>query len=499
MQTTVEESTHRDDAKAKQELFRQPMYLVHVTGWPEDRLTPEQPVQAPAGARLELWRTDPADGRHLPPPGPDGVLLATERFSLVNSGNRTLRTPKRSWKADLDDQRLAGMSTLNLKSMFNDPSQQREALAWRLFGSVGIPAARHTYAKLGINARYMGLYSLIEQVGKRFLKDRFGKNDEGNLYKAYCGDLGCSTLEHRVGDGGDDGGRRYQSPPGSDDATYRLKTNEDDPAANTYDDLAQLVRAVNGVGLPGGGGRFDSDAFRASVEGILNARAFLRWAGANLLLGGWDNYFATPANYYLYNSGRRGDRRGFMASPYFTFIPWDYDNSFGIDYFGTAWQYTDLLDWPANTVAYHGGKGGTSKIPLVTNLLANRDFRAYYLDHLEFLLDTSFNPEAFAAEIGGDGDGGLWQRVSRAAYLESDTPGGAPFTGRQWSNDEVWRSGCKQYELRHGDAHAEGIVHYVRMRHDSARQQLAELRRDLPPGASGASFPTPLEPLPERA
>ena len=38
-----------------------------------------------------------------------------------------------------------------------------------------------------------------------------------------------------------------------------------------------------------------------------------------------------------------------MGRPYFTFIPWDYDNSFGIDYFGTAWQYTDLLDWPANT------------------------------------------------------------------------------------------------------------------------------------------------------
>ena len=258
------------------------------------------------------------------------------------------------------------------------------------------------------------------------------------------------------------------------------------------------MKRINGVGLPGGDGRFATDAFRASVEAVFNARAFLRWAGVNLLIGSWDNYFATPSNYYLYNSGRAGDERGFMGSPYFTFIPWDYDNSFGIDYFGTDWQYTDLLDWPANTRAYRGGRG-VSKIPLVTNLLANRDFRAYYLDHVEYLLDTAFTPEAFAALIGDDGDDGLWRRVSQAAYLESGTPNGAPFTGRQWTNDEVWRSGCRQQELRHGNAHVYGIEHYVRMRRDRARAQLARLRRDLPKGAGGAEFPAALEPLPARA
>jgi hypothetical protein len=89
-----------------------------------------------------------------------------------------------------------------------------------------------------------------------------------------------------------------------------------------------------------------------------------------------------------------------------------------------------------------------------------------------------------------------WDRVSQAAYLESDTPGGQPFTGRQFSNDEVYRSGREQQELRRGDTKVEGIIHYVRMRHDRARAQLAELRRDHPPGASGATFSGKLEPLP---
>jgi len=431
------------------------------------------------------------------------VLYATTTFSMVNSGNRTLRVPKRSWKIDLavqdaENDRIVGMSHLDLKAMYNDPSQMREALAWRLFRRAGVPASRHTYAKLAINNHYQGLFSVIEEVDRRYLKARFGDNDRGNLYKAACGGLGCATLEHRVGLNGDDSGRQYRVAKG--EQTYVLKTNEDVQSANTYDDLAQLVRVVNGVGLSGGNGRYDTDAYRESVEQIMNTRCFLRWAGVNVLIGSWDNYFATPSNFLLYNSGRSGGDRDFVESPYFTFLPWDYDNSFGIDYFGTQWQYTDIVDWPSNTRNYYRNNnrpGETSRIPLVQNMLRNRDFLRYYLDHLEHLLDTDFSPDAIGAQIGPDG-GGLWDRIHQAAYLESDTPQGPPFTGRQFSNDEVYLNACKQNELRRGDCRIEGIYHYVRMRSDRAREQLADLRRSHPRGASGASFPGTVEKLPER-
>src|SRR6266540_3022686 len=119
-------------------------------------------------------------------------------------------------------------------------------------------------------------------------------------------------------------------------------------------------------------------------------------------------------------------------------------------------------------------------LPLVQNLLRNRDYRQYYLDYLEHLLDTQFNPGAFGKLIAVDSDDGLWGRVCQAAYLESATPYGQPFTGRQFTNDEVYLTGCKQNELRHGQEKAEGIVHYVRMRRDSARQQLEQLRKETP-------------------
>lgn len=55
-------------------------------------------------------------------------------------------------------------------------------------------------------------------------------------------------------------------------------------------------------------------------------------------------------------------------------MPWDYDNSFGIDYFATEWQYTDVLDWIGNTRNYckqTHAPGETSRIPLVQNVLRN--------------------------------------------------------------------------------------------------------------------------------
>jgi CotH kinase protein len=482
-------------ARAKDEFFSAAMHMFHFEGVPQrsDVVTRKAPV--PPGARLGIWPTDPASSHHISGPGP-GATFGAEGFSVVNSGNRTLHSPKRSWKIDLaqDAEPIAGMTCLNLKSMYNDPAQMREALAWRLFRQAGVPAARHTYAKLAFDSAYYGLFSVIEQVDKRFLHDHFGANHHGNLYKAYCGDVGCATLEHRTGPGGDDGGRQYYLAGHEDDRTYRLKTNEDDRDASSYDDLAQFIRTINGTRIGGGDERFDTDAFRESVDGIMNAYAFLRWAAVNLLLGSWDNYYSTPANYYLYNSGRLGAEHDFMAAPYFTFIPWDYDNCLGIDYSGTAWQYTDILTWTASTRHEHG----TSRLPLLQNLLANHDYRRYYLGFLEFLLDTEFNPEAFERQIAAGSGDGLWGRVAQAAYLESATPWGQPFTGRQFTNDEVYRSGCQQNELRHGHEKAEGIVHYVRMRRDSARQQLAQLRQQLPSGTGQTAFPAVMEPLPPR-
>ncbi len=417
------------------------------------------------------------------------MLFSTTAFALGNTGNRTLDVPKRSWRATLtvepDGERFLGLARINLKAMYNDPSQMREALAWWAFAEAGVPASRHTYAKLTINGRYRGLFSVVEDVDRRYLHDRFGHADEGNLYKAGCGTLGCATLERRVGADGDDSGRQYRID--SADPTYDL--HAESSGATGYDDLAALIRAIDGTSVPGGDARFATDAYRAGLEKVFDTRTFLRWAGVNILLGSWDNYFATPSNYYLYNSRPDGQ-------PWFTFLPWDYDNSFGIDYVGEAWQYADIVDWPAATERYHArnhgrpralpypagdqppaAPGAAALLPRPPRTPAGHDIRARHGDRAD------------RARRRRPVD-----RVQQAAYLESATPHGGAHTGRQFSNDEVYLANGKQVELHRGEASIQAITHYVRMRHDHAREQLAVLRRVHPRGSSGAGFPVPFTP-----
>ena len=379
------------------------------------------------------------------------------------------------------------MSTLNLKSMYNDPSQMREALAWGLFRPAGVPASRHTYARLGINERYLGLFSLIEQVDKGFLRNVSAGKPRAICTRSTVATSAARRCEQRVGADGDDSGRQYQ-------LEGRRRRDVSAQVQRGRPGRQQLRRP--GAALPGDRRRRTARWRRPLRHRRVRRRGPRRSStcarscagpGVNMLVGGWDNYFATPANYYLYNWPAGGDHADVIAAPYFRFIPWDYDNTFGIDYFGTAWQYTDLLDWASNTGDYwrRNGHGGRSQLPLITNLLRHTGFRRYYLDHLEHLLDTSFNRPAIDAMISASN---LWGRVVPGAYLESDSPHGAPFTGRQYTNDEVYQTGFEQFELRHGQTFVLGVHHYVRMRYDSARKQLDELRRRDPVGSSGASF-----------
>jgi hypothetical protein len=485
----------------KAAFFGGDLYYVRVTKWDSNKMTPAalRDEQKVGGAELSIFAANPESNVHCPDAEATDrdLVFKTGGFSLRTSGNLTNGTPKSSYKVGLEDKRdrFFGMSALNLKAMWNDVSQMREALAWRLFGEAGIRAPRHTYAKLCINGHYYGLYSLIEQVDGAFLKERFGDNDKGNLYKMYWQtrdgrdlDIGPASLEVRRDRSGDDSGKQYWKTNIEDDRTYQLKTNDkssDPKELQTLDDLADFIRTLNRA--KEANPSFDTPEYAADMEAAFDVKGYLRWASVNSLLGAWDNYYATPGNYYLYNAGRRGQATAFMQKPYWSWIPWDYDNSFGIDFFNAKWQYANIVDWPSATRPYYQGKS-VAKLPLLTNLLANTKFLRYYLDSIEYLNDTVFN-EAWLTKTIGDEHTGLRHRIQASVFLESDSPSGVPHTGRQWTNDEVFRSGFQHNEIQRGGEHIDGILHYVRMRHDSVVQQLAELRHQHPKGSSGATFP----------
>lgn len=492
---------------SKKQLFEQPMLFVRITGWsgnPDDLRWQREDARL-GDAELSIHAADPQSTEHCPATG-GRLIFKTKAFALRTSGNFTNGTPKSSYKLSLDDKedRLFGMKDLNLKSMWNDVSQMREALAWKLFADAGVVASQHTYAKLCVEgqrdgqpyAKYMGLYSVIEQVDKAMLQDHFGKkNAGGNLYKAYHSteeDLGGASLAYRNA-GGDDSGKQYKRSANNDARTYQLKSNDKaaDPASlQTYDDLATLIRVLEGVTTPGDPAtKLDTPAYAAAVEDVFNVKQFLRWTAMNALLGAWDNYWATQANYYLYDAGKKDAARdGFMQRPYFTWIPWDYDNSLGVDHTGGDWAHASISDFSS----YDGRTSNMSNLPALQHVFRNSAFFRYYLDAIEHLNETVFTATAVTQTTTR-----LRSRIERAAFLEGDFSSPA-HTGRQFTNDEVARNGFDDQELRRGPLFVLGIEHFVRIRHDEVARQIAKLRadRDMPRGSSNATFPAQEEPLP---
>ena len=87
---------------------------------------------------------------------------------------------KINWKGRKE--KFFGLKKLQFHSMNNDASQMHERTGYWLFRQMGIPAPRAVHAKLTINGIYTGLYSLVEQIDSRFIKENFDDN-KGNLYK----------------------------------------------------------------------------------------------------------------------------------------------------------------------------------------------------------------------------------------------------------------------------------------------------------------------------
>ena len=116
------------------------------------------------------------NGQHL-----NGIGV---RYKGNASFNLMRGSLKRNMKIKLDwinkDQAYNSVETLNLNAGGLDPSKLRDAFSYWLFREAGLPAPRTTFAEmtLTIPGRYekehLGIYTIVEQVNKSFLKDRFG-------------------------------------------------------------------------------------------------------------------------------------------------------------------------------------------------------------------------------------------------------------------------------------------------------------------------------------
>lgn len=225
----------------------------------------------------------------------DGVSFP--QCGVKYKGNSSYNNPgkKKPFRIDFQeyvpDQVLDGMNKIVLNNGFKDPTFLREKLMLDFLNEHDIAAPRATFARLYINDHYWGVYSVVEDVNKTFLKTHFD-NKGGNLFK------------------GDPRGILVWKGPDQSLYTgdYELKTNETE---NDWSDLIHLINVLNNT---------PNAQLYDSLAANLNLESWYSYWVAHNMFANLDSYVGSGHNYLIYHNKDTGK---------FEWITWDVNEAFG--------------------------------------------------------------------------------------------------------------------------------------------------------------------------
>ena len=276
-------------------------------------------------------------------------------------GNTSRFSPKKSFKVSFNTfnpgRKFYGLEKLNLNGEHNDPSVIRSKICWDILRKMGVPASRANHVELYINGEYYGLYINVEHIDEEFAWSRFGNRD-GNMYKC----LWPADLVYFSPNPDD---YKFVS---EDRRTYKLTTNEKE---DDYGDLFHFIDVLNNT---------PAEEFSCELEKVFNVDEFLKVLAFDVACGNWDDYSYLKNNYYLYHN---------TATGRFEFIPYDLDNTLGIDWIGENWATRDVYNW----------SNPDESRPLCTRILGIQKYRDQYSRYLKELVDEIMDPEVLFPRI----------------------------------------------------------------------------------------------------
>lgn len=278
--------------------------------------------------------------------------IIDETIDLVGiriRGNTSRESKKKSFKLSFNTfqkgRKFYSLEKINLNGGHNDPSIIRSKLCLDFFNDIGMISSRASHAAVYINEKYYGLYISIEHIDENFIAKNYG-DDSGNLWKClYGADLTNLNVDNRN--------------------AYTLKTNKE---LNDFSELDTLTKVINNTQL---------DDFEDIIEDYFNVTGFLKYQAVNIIVGSWDDYSVLSNNYYLYYD---------PSTDIINWIPYDYDNTFGIDWLG--------FDW-ANTNPYALGSLMKQPRPLYNRLIQIPRYRNLLSHFVEFYFNKYFQSEYF--------------------------------------------------------------------------------------------------------
>lgn len=351
--------------------------------------------------------------------------LFTDTVDLVGfrlRGNTSRLAAKKSFKVSfntfVDQQKYKDLKKLNLNGEHNDVSILRSRLNWEGAREFDVPASRTNHVRLYINEEYKGLYLNVEHIDNRYLGQRFDANT-GNLYKCFYG----ANLQYL----GNDPDVYKLAPWGN--RIYELKTNETD---DDYTGLAQFIDVLNNTPI---------NDLPCDLEEVFNVQDYLKAAALEIVWGHWDGYIYNNNNFYLYDNPDDGR---------FHFLPYDLDNTLGIDWLGEDWSERNIYNWD-----------NPDPRPLFQRLMQVDAYRSDFTWYVNEALQSVFDPTTLL-----DRANEMQALIQNAALEDEYKELDYGFTNDDFLNaiTEAW------------GGHVEmSIENYVNIRAESALEQLEAL------------------------
>lgn len=349
------------------------------------------------------------------------VLDTMELVGLRLRGNTSLTAPKKSFKIEFDafdgNADWFGLEKLNLVGQTNDPSMMRAKICHDAFRQFGIANARTSYTKLYINEVYMGLYLNIEQIDEEMAELYFDNQGDGNVYKCTY----PASFEYL----GSNPEAYQDDVPG--ERTYDLQNNL---WRDNYSKLSYFIAMLNNT---------PDEEMICELPKYFNIEDYITNAAMDILLGNWDSYIFLKNNFYLYEDEYTGQIR---------FIPYDLDNSLGLDWLDIDWTQRDIYSWEWD---------GETR-PLYNRMLSIPEYRNRFNEQIQIICDEFFNETVIGQKVE------YWKNLISES-VETDTFYTQAFG---FSYDDFLVSGNEAF----GEHVNFGIIPFVNARRSSALAQL---------------------------
>ena len=108
----------------------------------------------------------------------------------------------------------------------------------------------------------------------------------------------------------------------------------------------------------------------AKWKKIFNLDDYLKIIAMDIFTGNWDGYIYNKNNFYLYHNTATGK---------FEYIPYDLDNTLGIDWLDRDWGRRDIYDWEQH---------GDEVRPLYTRIMGIPELKDQYSFYMNQLTTT---------------------------------------------------------------------------------------------------------------